>query len=105
MKYFMRGLPGKNGTRMNGPNDMRNMMRNIMSKGKGAMKKIFESIKSQNGSNPCLPWEAGAPLACHCVPPLFWPWHFTIDTIITNTSTIKIRSNQQQLAYGRWPRR
>lgn len=50
MKYFMRGLPGRNGTRMNDPNDMRNMMKNIMSKGKGAMKKIFESIKSQNGS-------------------------------------------------------
>ena len=45
--------------------------------------------------HPCLPWEAGAPLVCHCVPPLFWPWQFTIDTIITNTSTIKIRSNQQ----------
>lgn len=50
MKYFMRGLPGRNGTRMNGTLDMRNMMRDIMSKGKGAMKKIFESIRSQNGS-------------------------------------------------------
>jgi hypothetical protein len=58
------------------------------------------SSMSNNEEKPPRPMRVNgqpnrAPLACHCVPPLFWPWHFTIDTIITNTSTIKIRSNQQ----------